>query len=118
MALTPEGVVALQLSLEQVEESLGFPRGWTETGDPTSRDRRIQVLREHVDGVDFAAISRQANWKPKAAPPSDVPASTFSEQILTSLVRQLEGSERRVITAELAAELLLGGGSDASARDS
>ncbi len=117
MALTPAGIIALQLSLEQVEEALGFPHGWTETGDATSHDRRIQVLREHVDGVDFAAISRLANWKPKAAPTSDAPASNLAEQMLTSLVRQLEGSDRRVVTAQLAAELLLGGDSDVTARN-
>ncbi len=117
MALTPAGVAALHLPLEQIEEALGFPNGWTDTGDATNGDRRIQVLREHVDGVDFAVISRLANWKPKAAPISDAPASTFSEEILASMVRQLEGSQRSVMTAQLAADLLLGGGSDASAQD-
>lgn len=107
-ALTPAGLAALKLSLEDLEEALGFPRGWAETGDPISRDRRIHVLREHVDGMDFAALKRLANWTAKPAPPQDTPSSLLSEQLLTSLVRQLEGPSRRVDTNNLAAELLLG----------
>lgn len=108
-ALTPAGVNALQLSLEDVEETLGFPRGWTEAGDPLSLERRIMMLREQVDGVDFAALKRLARWRAKPATPPDTPSSILSEQLMTSLVRQLEGRGRRVATSDLAAELLLGG---------
>lgn len=90
-ALTPAGLEALHLSLEDVEKVLGFPKGWTEIGDPLSFDRRIAVLREHVDGVDFAALKRLADWRVKPAPPAVEPSSVLSEQLLTSLVRQLEG---------------------------
>jgi hypothetical protein len=91
-ALTPMGVKTLQLSLSDVEESLGFPRGWTEIGDPVSHDRRVYVLREHVDGIDFASLRRLAGWKPKPAPASVTPSSVLSEELLASLVKQLEGS--------------------------
>jgi hypothetical protein len=108
-ALTPAGVDALQLSLEDVEETLGFPRGWTKAGDPVSHERRIMMLREQVDGVDFAALKRLARWTAKPASPPDTPSSILSEQLMTSLVRQLEGPGRHVVTFDLAAELLLGG---------
>jgi hypothetical protein len=108
-ALTPAGVKALQLSLGDVEESLGFPRGWTDIGDPVSHDRRVHALREHVDGIDFAALRRLAGWKPKPAPDSVTPSSVLSEELLASLVKQLEGPSRRVATSDLAAPLLLGG---------
>ena len=105
-ALTPEGVDALQLSLDDLEEALGFPRGWTEIADPMSRERRIQVLRKHVDGVDFAALRRMAEWAPKPRPPVDTPSAILSEQLLTSLVRQLEGPHRRAAASDPAADLL------------
>lgn len=108
-ALTPAGLAALQLSFEDLEETLGLPRGWAETGDPISRDRRIDVLRQHADGVDFGAIRRLANWTAKPMLTPDTPSGILSEQLLASLVRQLEGPSGRVAAPDLAAELLLGG---------
>jgi hypothetical protein len=116
-ALTPAGVEALRLCLEDVEEMLGFPRGWTKIGDPISRERRIHVLRKHVDGVDFAALKRLADWAAKPAPSRDTPSSVLSEQLLTSLVRHLEGPRRRAETSDLAAELLLGVHPEDGSRD-
>lgn len=106
-ALTPEGVAALQLSLQDVEESLGFPRGWTETADPASHDRRIDVLREQVDGVDFAAVRRLARWKPRNRAAAGSVSKSLSEQLLTSLVMQLE-RRRRVDLVDLSSSLLHG----------
>jgi hypothetical protein len=108
-ALTPIGMEALQLSLEDLEETLGLPRGCTEVGDPLNPERRIMVLREHVDGVDFAALKRLADWKVKPMPPPDSASSVLSEQLLTALVRQLEEPGRRVATSDPTTELLLGG---------
>jgi len=116
-ALTPAGVKVLQLSLEDVEEALGFPRGWTEAGEPLSYERRIMVLREHVDGVNFAALKRLSRWTAKPAPQPDTPSSILSEQLLTSLVRQLEGPSRRVATSHVVVELLLGGVSEEGQQD-
>lgn len=93
-ALTPEGVEALQLSLHDIEEYLGFPRGWTEIGDPLSHDRRVYVLLENVDGLDFNALQRLARWKPKPLPKAATPSSVLSERLLTSLVLQLEAPRR------------------------
>lgn len=108
-ALTPAGVEALQVSLRDVEESLGYPRGWMEIGDPVSHDRRIHALREHVDGIDFVALRRLARWKPNPPPASATPSSVLSERLLTSLVEQLEGPSRRIATSDLTSPLLLRG---------
>jgi len=96
---------------------LDFPRGWTKIGDPISRERRIHVLRKHVDGVDFAALKRLADWAAKPAPSRDTPSSVLSEQLLTSLVRHLEGPRRRAETSDLAGELLLGVHPEDGSRD-
>lgn len=111
-ALTPEGVEALQLSLHDIEEYLGFPRGWTEVGDPVSRDRQIYVLREHVDGLDFNALQRLARWKPKPVPIAATPSSALSERLLKSLVVQLEAPRRGVTAADLTVLQLRGKRSD------
>lgn len=105
-ALTPAGISALQLSLEDIEETLGFPRGWTKIGDPESEIHRLAVLREHVDGPDFDAIQRLAEWKPKPAQAKWSPSDVLSDQLVTSFVRQLE-QRHSVDTAELAISLLL-----------
>jgi hypothetical protein len=94
LALTPAGVESLQLSLYDIEESLGFPRGWTEIGDSVCRDRRVYVLREHVDGLDFATLRRLARWKPKHTPVPMTPSSALSRKLQASIVTQLEGRHR------------------------
>lgn len=116
-ALTPAGVEELQLSLEDLEETLGFPRGWTAIGDPLSLERRILVLREHVDGVDFATLKRVARSKARPPAPPSTPSSILSEQLLTSLVTQIEGPVRRVVTADLAVDLLVGGAPEGGSGD-
>lgn len=116
-ALTPDGVRALKLSLEDVEESLGFPRGWTDIGAPLSHDRRVYALREHVDGLDFPALRRLAQWKSRPEPVQETPSSVLSEEILSLLVAQLEGPRRRVVPADLAVSLLVGRTSEHEASD-
>lgn len=87
-ALTPEGIHALQISIEDIEELLGFPRGWTEPiSDPTSR---IFILREHVDGLDLDSIRRLARWKPKRTPPDESSSAIFGDRLTASLVLALE----------------------------
>jgi len=91
-ALTPEGVEALELSLDDINEILGFPRGWSDTGDPATDDRRLLVLREHVDGLDFTAIKGLARWAVKPPRIAGTPSTISSEKLAVSLVRQLERS--------------------------
>lgn len=107
-ALTPNGVAALQLSLEDAEETLGFPRGWSQAAEPESQERRIKILSDHVDGLDFDAIRRLATWKSKKPPAKPSGSGVLSEDIAKALVVQLE---RRcpVNGADLALSLLMGG---------
>lgn len=107
-ALTPDGVAALQISLEDAEETLGFPRGWSQAAEPASEERRIKILSDHVDGLDFGAIRRLAKWKSKKAAAEQSASDVLSEDIAKALVVQLEG-QRRVNSADLALSLLLGG---------
>lgn len=117
MALTPAGLRALGLSLEDLEEALGYPRGWMEAGSAINYEQRLRLLRESVDGVDFSAIRRLANWRPPTPKPLETPSSVLSEQILRNLVRQLEGPQRYVSTPDLAAELIYGDDPDRDAEN-
>jgi hypothetical protein len=89
-ALTPEGVQALGLSIEDIETTLGFPRGWTDIGDRGVESNRLRALREHVDGLDFEALRRLSRWKPNARSSSEDGSTGLSEAIATSLVQQIE----------------------------
>ena len=89
-ALTPEGVRALELSIEDIETTLGFPCGWTDIGDRAVESDRLRVLREHVDGLDFETLRRLSRWKPKATLISENGLTDLSEAIATSLVQQIE----------------------------
>lgn len=102
-AITVAGLAALSLLLEDVEDVVGLPRGWTDVG----LDGRLDVLRAHVDGVDFGALERIARWKVKTVSRQATPSSLLSEQLATSLVRSLEGPGRDATTADLVAALLL-----------
>jgi hypothetical protein len=39
---------ALYKSIEDAEEELGFPRGWTDIGDPSTLEYRWQLLRDRA----------------------------------------------------------------------
>jgi len=106
-ALTPAGVAALQISLEDAEETLGFPRGWSQAAEPLSQERRILILCEHVDGLDFGALRRLAGWKPRKASGRLSASDVLSEDIAKALVVQLE-ENRRVNNTDFALSLLLG----------
>ena len=81
---------ALGLSVEDIETTLGFPRGWTDIGDRVVESDRLRVLREHVDGLDFEALRRLSRWKPNATSSSEDSSTGLSEAIATSLVQQIE----------------------------
>jgi hypothetical protein len=102
-AITLEGIVALKLSVEDIEETIGLPRGWTASGDPAMKPRRIKLLRDEVDGLDFPTLKRLARWKAASV---NLP-EPFDQEILDSLVCQLE-EDKVVSTAKLAVSLVLG----------
>ncbi len=104
-ALTAEGIAALKLSLEDIEETIGLPRGWTKIDDPAGETRRIEALRDEVDGLDFVSLNRIARWKPRD--PVTGSSAPLHEDVLTSLVEQLE-ENRCVSTVDLAVSLVVG----------
>lgn len=67
-ALTVEGVAALSLDLDEVDELLGLPRGWTNLDREWPMEDRLQLLRRQVDGVDFGAIRTLARFESRKAP--------------------------------------------------
>lgn len=102
-AVTVNGIAALKLSIEDIEETIGLPRGWTATGDPATRPLRLKLLRDEVDGLHFPTLKRLARWKAASSGQS----GSFDQEILKSLVGQLE-EDRAVSTAKLAVSLILG----------
>jgi hypothetical protein len=105
-ALTPEGIKALDLSIGDIEEALGFPRGWTEAGAPTDNQRQLEALRACVDCPDISIIQRLASWRPRPKQASNGPSERLSQDLGRILVSRLE--ERQAVTmADIAASLLL-----------
>jgi len=95
-ALTPDGMKTLGLTFPAIEEVLGFPTGWTDVDGYQNVDAILSILREHVDGVDFAAIQRLAKWTPPVQESEPLSASEdLSERMLLSLVPAVEAQARR-----------------------
>lgn len=114
LALTPEGVDALGLSLDDIDEGLGLPRGYTAVG-PFSRDERIYMLQQQFDGLDFEVLHRLATWKPRRHPKDSSPSGVLGDRLRERLVARLESrgpGDRRgsPMMDVLAAEILLGEG--------
>ncbi|HKR87706.1 MAG TPA: hypothetical protein VJS38_05980 [Phenylobacterium sp.] len=113
LALTPSGVDALRLSLDDVDEALGLSRGYTAVG-PFSRDERIHMLQRQVDGLDFGILHKLAAWKPRRRPRDESPSGILGDRLRQRLVARLES--RHAVQADnplvevLAAEILLGDG--------
>jgi hypothetical protein len=92
-ALTPAGIRSLGVSIEDIEELLGYPRGWTDTGSADENEHRLRELQRHVDGVDFCAIERLSRTRPrKRGNMSGL--SDLGEELLASIVDQLEARRR------------------------
>jgi len=60
---TVEGLRLRNLSVDDVEEMLGFPRGYTNIGPPWTDTDRLRLLGRSVDGVDFSSIRRMARYR-------------------------------------------------------
>jgi hypothetical protein len=94
LALTPEGVDALGLSLDDVDEALGLVRGYTGVG-PFNRAERIHMLQRQMDGLDFDRLRKLALWKPRPRVADESPSARLSQSLRTSLVNQLERRRTR-----------------------
>lgn len=87
-ALTPAGVAALGLDLDDVDEAMGLPRGWTRL------DRDWPLLRRETDGVDFDVFERLARFAPRRKP-SSAGADDLGAALTSRWVDMLRGIEKR-----------------------
>jgi len=66
-------------SIEDAEEELGFPRGWTDIGDPDALAHRWHLLRRGVGGCEIESLFDKYLDKSRptpATPPPYVPRSS------------------------------------------
>ncbi len=63
-ALTPEGVQMLSLDLDDLDDALGYGRGFSNI-EGYSLEDRLRMLRRHFDGVDFEEICRLSRLRPR-----------------------------------------------------
>lgn len=91
-ALTPEGVDALSIPMEDIDEALGLPPGSSRV-PPLDRRDRIRLLQGEVDALDVQVLRKLAGWKPRPSPADLVVGAGLSDLLLTALVDKLE--ERR-----------------------
>jgi hypothetical protein len=65
---TSEYFLGLNRSIEDAEEELGFPRGWTDIGRPDLIEYRWQAIRDHVCGCEIDQLFEQYLGKVSPAP--------------------------------------------------
>lgn len=63
-ALTPEGIGMLSLDLDDLDDVLGYGRGFSNI-EGYSLEDRLRMLRRHFDGVDFDEIRRLSRLRPR-----------------------------------------------------
>jgi hypothetical protein len=107
-AMTPEGIEALRLSVAGLGAALGFDEDWITAGDAIPIEHQLRILRGHVDGLDFATLRRLSRKRLKAQAREPDASEHLGDEVLTTLVNQLE-RERRVDTPTLAGEMILRG---------
>lgn len=57
-AMTPEGILALGLKIEELGAELGFRPEWIQTGSDFPLADRLRLLSRNVDGLDFDILTR------------------------------------------------------------
>lgn len=69
---TEENFLSMGRTIEDAEEELGMPRGWTDINKPGTAPYRWHLLRRNVDGCNIQ--SQFYNWLGKSVPrPADPP---------------------------------------------
>jgi hypothetical protein len=79
---TAEYYASIGKGIEDAEEEVGLPRGWTDIGDPASTPYRWQVLREQSQGCEiseiFARYLGKTTPRPEILPPYVAPRESGS----------------------------------------
>ncbi|MDX6610691.1 MAG: hypothetical protein QOF85_2619 [Solirubrobacterales bacterium] len=107
-ALTPDGVRALGIDLDDIEAARGFPRGWTRLAAVEDFAERIKVVATLVDPVDFGAIERIARAKARRKKLSDDNLGDhLTQSMVLALERRRNVAEGEHILTEFAANEIL-----------
>jgi hypothetical protein len=104
-ALTPEGVKALGINIDEAFATLGYPQEWTRCAPDRGSDEHIRLLAQHFDAVDFRAIRRLSRFKPQ--PVRTAPPDGFSERLAGSMVAALERRHDEADTEHILREFVL-----------
>jgi hypothetical protein len=83
-AMKPEHIATLGLSLEDIEESIGYPRGYSDIGGATV-DARLYLLARSFDLVDV-------DWLEEIARLGGEPDSQRLDAMVVAMVRRTEVS--------------------------
>ena len=102
-ALTPDGVKSLDINIDEAFEILGFPSGWTRFSPDHSSEYLLEVLRRHVDAVDFRALQRLSKFKPRHT----AVGNEFGERLATSMVSTLERHRNKADEGNVVVEFVL-----------
>lgn len=104
-ALTPAGVAALGLDMNEVEAAiLGLPPEFLAVRPAGSIEERTRLCRRYVDAVDFDAIRRIADYE--AMPPL-VRGDDFGVSLGLSMVEQIEGTRESGLSHDDAVRVAL-----------
>lgn len=71
-ALTPDGIRALALDLDELDVALGYERGFSNI-DGFRLEDRLRLLQRHFDSVNFEEIGRLSKLRPRRRPNDDEP---------------------------------------------
>lgn len=115
LAITAEGVEALQLSMTELAVLAGLPGEWGSAASGIPYEHQLRILREQVDGLDIDELKRVSHKSRRNCSVNAGLGDKLGEEIAAGLVSQLEGVDRSVDLAALAAGLL--GGSFISKAD-
>jgi hypothetical protein len=75
-ALTPEGIRALSLNLDDLDATLGYESGFSDI-EGFGLEDRLRILRRHFDGVNFDEIRRLSELRPCRRRTSNEPNGFF-----------------------------------------
>lgn len=107
-ALTPEGVKALEIDLDDIEAARGFPRGWTRVAAEEDVTERIRAIATLVDPVDFGTIQRisRLTARRKTSLGDDF-GERLTQSMVLALERRRDAAEGGHILTEFAANEIL-----------
>jgi hypothetical protein len=71
---------SMGLELDDLDELIGLPRGWTDVPNTEAEDR-LAYLAGRFDGVDFDEIRRIANYRPPENPSRDLLVDRMASRI-------------------------------------